>query len=144
LAIPPDAASYISDAKMTLAAPAKLLSIQPHMHVRGAKMQVRAIYPDGKREVLLDVPRYDFNWQTTYALREPAELPVGTVLESTAGFDNSANNKFNPDPNATVHWGDQTTDEMHIAFLELVIDAEANPETLLAAPPQMIGEPARR
>ena len=107
-------------------------------------MFVEAKYPNGKRETLLDVPRYDFNWQTTYALREPADLPVGTILESKAAFDNSVNNKYNPDPKATVHWGDQTTDEMHIAFLELVIDAKANPETLLAAPPKMVGEPTKK
>ncbi len=142
--IPPAEGSYQSLATMTLAAPARLLSIQPHMHVRGKSMFVEAKYPNGKRETLLDVPRYDFNWQTTYALREPADLPVGTILESKAAFDNSVNNKYNPDPKATVHWGDQTTDEMHIAFLELVIDAKANPETLLAAQPKMVGEPTKK
>ncbi len=86
------------------------------MHVRGKSMQVVAIYPDGHKETLLNVPRYDFNWQTTYILKDPVTLLAGTVLESTAGFNNSPNNAFNPDPSATVRWGDQTTDEMHIAF----------------------------
>ena len=108
------------------------------MHVRGSSMEVRALYPDGRREILLSVPKYDFNWQTTYVLKEPVDLPKGTVLESTAGFNNSPNNAFNPDPEATVHWGDQTTDEMHIAFLELVIPADANPETVMSNPPKMI------
>ncbi len=144
LEIPPAAGAYTSTATMTLAAPARLLSLQPHMHVRGKSMKVEAQYPGGKRETLLDVPKYDFNWQTTYALTTPADLPVGTILESRAAFDNSANNKYNPDPKATVHWGDQTTDEMHIAFLELVIDAKSNPESLLASPPKMLGEPTKK
>ena len=138
LQIPAREPNYLSKASMTLGRPAQLLSIQPHMHVRGSSMQVRAIYPDGRAETLLSVPKYDFNWQTTYVLKEPLNLPTGTVIESTAGFNNSPNNAFNPDPGATVHWGDQTTDEMHIAFLELVIPADANAETLLTAPPKMI------
>jgi hypothetical protein len=145
LAIPPASASYVSNASMKLGSPARLLSIQPHMHVRGKSMEVRALYPDGRREMLLAVPRYDFNWQTTYAIRNPPLLPAGTVLESVAGYDNSPNNKFNPDPSATVGWGDQTTSEMHIAFLELVVDARANVEALLTAQPKMIGDkPAGR
>jgi hypothetical protein len=133
LQIPPQAPNYLSKASMTLGRPARLLSIQPHMHVRGKSMEVRAIYPDGRTEILLSVPKYDFNWQTTYVLKEPLNLPAGTVLESVAGFNNSANNAFNPDAGATVHWGDQTTEEMHIAFLELVIENGANPEVLLSA-----------
>ncbi|MDQ6676685.1 MAG: thiol-disulfide isomerase [Acidobacteriota bacterium] len=142
LAIPPESSAYHSEAAMTLAQPARLLSLQPHMHVRGSSMIVRANYPDGRTETLIDVPHYDFNWQTTYTLAQPAELPAGTRLISLAGYDNSANNKFNPDPAATVHWGDQTTDEMHIAFLELVIDSAADPNSLLSSAPKMIGPPS--
>jgi hypothetical protein len=109
LQIPPKVPNYLSRASMTLGRPARLLSVQPHMHVRGRSMEVRAIYPDGRTETLLSVPKYDFNWQTTYVLKEPLNLPAGTVLESVAGFNNSTNNAFNPDPEATVHWGDQTT-----------------------------------
>ena len=90
----------------------------------------------------LIVPKYDFNWQTTYVLREPLFLPAGTRLESVAHFDNSANNPSNPDPSVPVHWGDMTTDEMHIAFLELAMPIEADPEKLFGAPPRMIGTPA--
>jgi hypothetical protein len=131
LQIPPQDGNYTSKASMTLGEPARLLSVQPHMHVRGKSMQVVAIYPDGRKEVLLNVPKYDFNWQTTYVLKDPVTLPAGTRLESTAGFNNSPNNAFNPDPAATVHWGDQTTDEMHIAFLELVVDKSAKLDSLL-------------
>jgi hypothetical protein len=140
LAIPPGAAAYESSAAMTVATPVRLLSIQPHMHLRGKAMKVRAVYPDGRREDLIDVPRYDFNWQTTYFYRDPLPLPKGTRLESVARFDNSANNPFNPAPGDTVHWGDQTSDEMHIAFLELVLDAGGDPESLLETRPRMVGE----
>ena len=137
--IPPKNGSFDSHATMTLARPARLLSVQPHMHVRGKSMLVVAVYPDGKKETLIDVPRYDFNWQTTYVLTKPLDLPVGTRLESTAAFDNSPNNRFNPDPAAVVKWGDQTTDEMHIAFLELVIEASGDPEQLFKSVPKMVG-----
>ncbi len=138
LKIAPQSPDQLSNAQMTLAAPARLLSIQPHMHRRGKSMEVRAVYPDGRTDVLVDVPRYDFNWQTTYAFSEPIALPAGTLLQSAAHFDNSPNNPFNPDPSASVQWGDQTTDEMHIAFLELVIDAHTDAESLLAEVPRMI------
>ena len=142
-AIPPGDRNYLSKASMTLASPARLLSVQPHMHVRGKSMEVRAIYADGRTENLLSVPRYDFNWQNTYVLARELDLPAGTRLESIAGFDNSVNNRFNPDSSATVRWGDQTTSEMHIAFLELVIDADADPDTLIAAPAAMPYSPKR-
>ncbi len=135
--IPPHASGFVSQAAMTLARPARLLSVQPHMHVRGKSMTVRAVYPDGRTETVLAVPRYDFNWQTTYVLAKPIDLPKGTRLESTAGFDNSPNNRFNPDPAASVKWGDQTTDEMHIAFLELVIEATGDPEKLFSSLPAL-------
>lgn len=139
LRIPPLDRDYHSKASMTLARPARLLSIQPHMHVRGKSMAIRAIYPDGTTADLLDVPKYDFQWQTTYVLRQPLQLPAGTVLESVAGYDNSPDNPFNPDPKDTVRWGDQTTNEMHIAFLELVIEANADPDSLFHSLPKMIG-----
>jgi hypothetical protein len=140
LAIPPHSDDYLSKSSATLASPARLLSVQPHMHVRGKSMRVTATYPDGRTETLVDVPKYDFNWQTTYMFRAPIELPPGTRLDSVAGFDNSENNRFNPDANATVHWGDQTTSEMHIAFLELVIDAQADANALFKVQTKMLGE----
>ena len=141
-AIPARDRNYRSTASMTLASPARLLSIQPHMHVRGKSMEVRAVYADGRTQTLLSVPKYDFNWQTTYVFKQPVDLPAGTRLESVAGFDNSVNNAYNPNPEAIVRWGDQTTEEMHIAFLELVIGASANAESLLQSPPKMVGQPA--
>jgi hypothetical protein len=142
LAIPAGESDYVSRASMTLAQPVKLVSVQPHMHRRGKAMEVRVIYPDGRTEQLINVPKYDFNWQTTYVLREPMWLPAGTRLDSVAHYDNSLNNTSNPDASVLVHWGDQTTDEMHIAFLELALPVGADPEKLFTAPPRMIGTPA--
>lgn len=139
LQIPPQDRDYHSNASMTLARPARLLSIQPHMHVRGKSMAVRAIYPDGTIDNLVTVPKYNFQWQTTYVLSQPLNLPAGTRLESVACYDNSPDNPFNPDPNDTVKWGDQTTNEMHIAFLELVMEANADPDSLFQSQPKMIG-----
>jgi len=93
-----------------------LTAMTPHMHVRGKDMTYIAHYPDGREETLLSVPKYDFNWQITYELAEPKVLPKGTRLEVIAHFDNSANNKFNPDPTQAVRWGDQTWEEMMIGF----------------------------
>ena len=90
----------------------------PHMHVRGKAFKYEAEFPDGTKRVLLDVPRYDFNWQLSYTLAEPLKLPAGTRVRTTAVFDNSANNPANPDPAATVRWGPQTVNEMMLGYLE--------------------------
>ena len=102
-----------------------LTSLTPHMHVRGKDMTYIAHYPDGKDEVLLSVPKYDFNWQITYQLAEAKTLPKGTKVEVIAHFDNSTGNKFNPDPAKDVHWGDQTWEEMMIGFWSTVVEIPA-------------------
>lgn len=130
-AIPPGDPNYKSEAVITFAKPAKLVSIQPHMHLRGKSMEIKATYRTGKSEVLLDVPAYNFNWQTTYFLKKPVILPAGTRVDCVARFDNSPNNRFNPDPTKTVKWGDQSWDEMHIGFLDVVFDATVDAETVL-------------
>jgi len=84
-----------------------------------------AHYPDGRSETLLSVPHYDFNWQTTYELKQPKPLPKGTVIEVIAHYDNSARNKYNPDPTHEVRWGDQTWEEMMIGTAELLRPAKA-------------------
>jgi peroxiredoxin len=93
-----------------------LLWMSPHMHLRGKAFRFEAKYPDGKSEVLLDVPKYDFNWQLRYTLAEPKLLPSGTTIQCTAHFDNSDDNVANPDPSDTVRWGPQTWHEMMIGF----------------------------
>ena len=88
----------------------------PHMHMRGKAFRYEANIPDGRREILLDVPKYDFNWQIRYDLAEPKLLPRGTELLCTAHFDNSESNLSNPDPTRNVGWGEQTWDEMMIGY----------------------------
>jgi hypothetical protein len=102
-----------------------LTSLTPHMHVRGKDMTYTAFYPDGRSEVLLSVPKYDFNWQITYELASPKRLPKGTKIEVVAHYDNSPGNKYNPDPTKDVKWGDQTWEEMMIGFWGSVVDAPA-------------------
>ncbi|HJT34152.1 MAG TPA: redoxin domain-containing protein [Pirellulales bacterium] len=94
----------------------RLLTLTPHMHLRGKSFRYEADYPDGRSEILLEIPRYDFNWQLRYHLAEPKLLPKGTLLRCTAHFDNSAGNVANPDPTKTVRWGDQTWEEMMIGY----------------------------
>jgi hypothetical protein len=88
------------------------------MHLRGRSFEYRARYPDGREEILLRVPDYDFGWQTSYVLAEPKHLPAGTRLIVEGGWDNSSANPDNPDPRALVSWGEQTSDEMMIGFFE--------------------------
>ncbi|HEX4951291.1 MAG TPA: thiol-disulfide isomerase [Blastocatellia bacterium] len=99
-----------------------IYTLTPHMHVRGTAQRIEAIYPNGKSEVLLDVPTYSFAWQTTYELKEPKAIPKGTRFLVTTWYDNSPKNKFNPDPTKAVRWGDPTYDEMMIGFIEYTID----------------------
>ncbi len=98
-----------------------LLSFMPHMHLRGQAFRYEAVLPGGQREVLLDIPRYDFNWQTGYVLAQPRLLPAGTRLACQGVFDNSPDNLNNPDPQATVRWGDQTWEEMLIGYFDIAI-----------------------
>ena len=97
-----------------------LLSMTPHMHLRGKAFKYVAKYPDGNSEVLLDVPNYDFNWQLSYDLGEPKLLPSGTRIVCTAVFDNSENNLSNPNPDKIVRWGNQSWEEMMIGFFDTV------------------------
>lgn len=101
-----------------------LVDLMPHMHVRGKDFTYTAVYPDGRSEIILQVPRYDFNWQLLYRLREPFAIPKGSRLECVAHFDNSTNNKYNPDPTKEVRWGDQTWEEMMIGWFDYTRDAE--------------------
>ncbi len=98
----------------------ELLSLMPHMHLRGKDFQYRAHYPDGKTEILLNVPTYDFNWQHRYRFAKPFLIPGGTKIECIAHFDNSAENPANPDSTKSVRWGDQTWEEMMIGFMNYV------------------------
>ena len=105
------------------------------MHLRGRAFEYRAVFPDGRREVLLRVPEYDFNWQLTYELQEERVFPSGTIIEASAWFDNSAANRFNPDPDAEVRWGDQTWDEMMAGFVEFAVAPDQDRSTLIRQAP---------
>jgi hypothetical protein len=123
--IPPNDPAYSATSQFTFENDARLVSFMPHMHLRGSAAKIVAFYPDGKEEVLLDVPKYDFNWQTTYEYKEYKPIPAGTRLEMTGTWDNSANNPYNPDPTKTVRWGRPTTDEMMFAWMRYT-DAEGH------------------
>ncbi|MBI3855686.1 MAG: hypothetical protein HY293_08345 [Planctomycetes bacterium] len=118
--IPAGAADFPQEASYTFTNDAKILSFLPHMHVRGKAFKYVAVAPDGKEEVLLDVPHYDFNWQTCYRLKEPKAVKKGTTIRAFARFDNSKDNPFNPDPTKDVRWGQQTWEEMLVGYLDYV------------------------
>ena len=108
-----------------------LVAMFPHMHLRGKDMTYTLTYPDGRVETVLSVPRYDFNWQLEYQPTKPIHVPKGTKVKVTAHFDNSANNKFNPDPNQTVYYGDMSWEEMMFPFFGVVVPKDADPRKLI-------------
>jgi len=120
-AIPPGDPNYQVEAKMTLQDDATLIDLLPHMHFRGKDFVYKVTYPSGESETLLAVPHYDFNWQLTYELSQPKLLPKGTVIDCVAHYDNSVNNKFNPDPTKEVHYGEQTWEEMMFGFFDVSV-----------------------
>ena len=112
-------------------------AMAPHMHVRGKSFRFELLLPDGRREPVLSVPNYDFNWQTSYVLKEPLRVPAGTWMLCTGSFDNSPANPHNPDPEARVDWGPQTHNEMFMGFITLaeVPKKSAAPEKSTAPAP---------
>lgn len=122
IAIPPRTARYRATAEFrNLPEQSYLLSMMPHMHLRGAAFNYQVVSPRGKVQTLLDIPHYDSNWQTTYRLSEPLALPMGSRLRSTAYFDNSEDNPNNPDPSKTVRWGLQSRDEMMVGYFDIAV-----------------------
>jgi len=130
-AIPPQDANYRVDSSFTLQETSTLVSLLPHMHLRGKDFLYTAIYPTGEKEVLLRVPHYDFNWQNTYELATPKVLPAGTKIDCVAHFDNSPNNPSNPDPTKKVTFGEQSWDEMMFGFFDVAIDVKTPPVDLM-------------
>ncbi len=119
--IPPGADNHPVEGTRSLANDSQILSFMPHMHLRGKAFMYEAILPGGKKETLLDVPNFDFNWQTSYRLTEPKVLPKGTRIHAVAHYDNSEQNLNNPDPTKTVRWGDQTWNEMMIGYFDVAV-----------------------
>jgi peroxiredoxin/mono/diheme cytochrome c family protein len=118
LAIPPGDGNHKVNSSAVYDKETVILSFMPHMHLRGKDFEYRVEYPDGRSEVVLSVPRYDFAWQMRYVLAQPLRIPAGSKVNCTAHFDNSSNNPNNPDPSITVGWGPQTWDEMMIGWMQ--------------------------
>lgn len=110
--IPPYEADHEMTRAVTLPKDAYLYSMTPHMHFRGKRMRFYAEYPDGNKEEILNIAKYNYAWQMAYTLREPKFLPAGTKMIAVGAFDNSEQNKANPDPAREVPWGQQSWDEM--------------------------------
>ena len=122
LRIPPKTDNVPFEAVHGFGRDMRLVSLLPHMHLRGKAFRIEAVAPGGETQLLLDVPRYDFNWQNSYVFAEPVILREGSKLKCRAVYDNSENNPANPDPSQTVGWGDQTWEEMLVAQFEAVLD----------------------
>ena len=116
LAIPANTKTYSQKLDKVFDSDVMLYSLLPHAHLRGKAAKFTAHYPDGREEILLSVPRYDFNWQPLYALNPPKLIPAGTQIVMDMSWDNSAQNPANPDPGKVVHWGDQTWEEMNVGW----------------------------
>jgi len=120
--IPPGDAAYRVEVHGSLPNDALLLSLFPHMHLRGKTFKCTIVEPRGRIRTLLRIPRYDFFWQLSYRFATPIPLKAGTILEAVATFDNSKNNPHNPNPDATVTWGEQTWAEMMVGFFDVAVD----------------------
>ncbi len=130
-AIPPGDPNWQSPpAEAVFLRDAELVFMMPHMHVRGKDMKYTLEYPDGRKEVVLNVPHYDFNWQLGYTTS--IKVPKGTKLHVDAHFDNSPNNKFNPNPNRTVYYGEMTWEEMMFPFFGVVVEKDADPTKIVS------------
>jgi hypothetical protein len=132
--IPPGADNHRVDASIKLDQDVEITALIPHMHLRGKAFEYRIAYPDGRKETVLRVPKYDFNWQLTYVPRKPIRLAKGTVVESSAWYDNSPNNPNNPDPKAEVRFGDQSWEEMMIGFFNVAFDPSIRLQDLVVRP----------
>lgn len=117
LSIPPYADNHKVVGRLPVLRDTEIYSFLPHMHVRGKAYRYEVQYPDGRTELLLDIPKYDFNWQLEYKLREPKFVPKGSRIIGTAWYDNSDKNPANPDPSKRVTWGEQTSDEMMLGYM---------------------------
>jgi hypothetical protein len=134
-AIPPNDGNYApAPAEVTFLEDAELVWMSPHMHLRGKDMMYKLIFPDGKEQVVLNVPHYDFNWQLGYDLAQPIQIPKGSKLVVVGHYDNSVNNKFNPDPARTVFQGNMTWEEMFAPFFTITVDKSVNPAKAVKAP----------
>jgi hypothetical protein len=120
--IPPQAKNWAITAIRVFQDDVTLYTMWPHMHTRGKEMTYVLTYPDGREQVLLSVPKYDFNWQIFYELKEPLKIPAGSTIKTIGSYDNSAANKWNAAPQKEVYWSEQSWDEMYVGFLDVSVD----------------------
>ncbi len=132
--IPPRAPAHPVQATFPVGTHTEIYALAPHMHLRGKSMQVRTIAPDDTETTILDVPRYDFYWQLVYRPAKPIPIPRGTKIILDAVFDNSPNNPRNPNPSATVKWGEQSNEEMAVCFVDFLLPIPISPNELFRAP----------
>jgi hypothetical protein len=140
LMIPPHADNFEVEVQGTLPNDCTLLSFFPHMHLRGKRFEYNLIQAGGQAETLLKV-NWDFYWQLSYRLTEPRFVKAGSKLQAIAGYDNSANNPHNPDPNATVVWGEQTWNEMMVGFFDVAVPAGMSKEEFFRSHPPVSSAP---
>lgn len=122
--IPAGAESHQATACWTAKEDMHFVTFMPHLHMRGTAMEFKAFYPDGRSEVICNVPKYDFNWQVVYYAKKPVAIPKGTKILVTTTWDNSTKNKFNPDPKKDIRWGDPTYEEMTIGWIDYTVDGK--------------------
>jgi len=122
--IPAGEANHRVDALVEFTEDTEIYALFPHTHLRGKRWEYELVHPDGRREPVLSVPGYDFNWQIYYQFEEPLTAPKGTRLEASAWYDNSTANKANPDPASPVRWGEQTWEEMHYTGISYSVKSE--------------------
>jgi hypothetical protein len=131
--IPAGDGNFKAEATVPVANPMTVVSLFPHLHLRGKAFQYEVIYPTGETETLLKVDNWSLNWQLSYKLAKPLELQPGAKIKATAWWDNSANNPANPDPTKIVQWGEQSWEEMMIGFVDVAVDPELTNKTVYAA-----------
>ena len=124
-ALPPGAENYLVEAEGTFTEDVRVWSVHRHMHYRGKDMTYAVTYPDGRSETVFRIPKGDLNWQQEFWLESPIVLPRGSKLRMTSHFDKSSRNPLNPDPKATVTWGDQTWQEMMGGFIQYTVEDPA-------------------
>lgn len=132
--IPPGDPDYRAEVQGTIPNDALLLSFFPHMHLRGKSFEYNIVEPHGRVRTLLKIPHYNFFWQLSYRLQTPILLKAGTHLQAVATFDNSPNNSHNPDPTATVTWGEQTWAEMMVGFFDVAVDPSVDKQRFFIHP----------
>jgi mono/diheme cytochrome c family protein len=125
LVLPPGESNKAVPSAIRFTQDVRLYALFPHTHLRGKSWEYRVVYPDGRSEIVLAVPKYDFNWQTYYVFARPLTLPKGARMEAVAHYDNSSGNPWNPDPKVEVRWGEQTWQEMQYSGITYsVIEAQ--------------------